>query len=662
MDAVFKKPPAVIGRFAVVKLWPKLKAAEDENVARLKITARSLGLECVEITSDGRALEAPHQVLSQGDLDFVIHLHFQTPKAYDVFSFVALWNPVQFYHDWGYRRYSRHLLTHDDFLSCSATGADDHAQRMIARDPTRVPPAFTMYHSLSEPIYEPTLGDRRIFYAGINWERLGKNKGRHQDLLRMLDPTGKVRIHGPVIFQGVNVWEGYKSYGGEIPFDGISIIREINRSGIALVLSSDAHKHSELMSNRLFESLVGGALVICDENPFARRHFGSTILYIDSALPTNQVFAAVMAHMQWIDSHPDKALDMARKAQEIFRQKFSLDKSLIEIYTGLADRRRMLQSLYAPVDSNQRVDLLMLMPEYDVEVLERHIASIKTQRHAGCRAVLLADKQDIDLHGPSISRQIEDSGVALDIRAITFHERRPNANTRRRIPFGRIFSELIEQVPPEAQFCIVAPDEKLLSEHIQSLSGALERNRDSEVAHADIIYRHLYEGEFYHELQQELDCLWNACNQPLGFGRFLFRRSAFADHIHSALRHVDARSVALMVATCRARFPSRRASIIADIQSSFNSALQLALPQELEVIRDYIPDLPAAAHMNGVATSAFSPEPTSLSLKKLSISDRQAIVVDLAHSLPLPSPLRKMLFKSYRFWLRRSKRSPAEGD
>ena len=345
MTDTFQLPVGMIGKFAVVKLWPNVKAAEDENVARLKVTAKSLGLECLEITPDGRLLEPPHAMLTQADVDFVIHLHFETPKTYDIFSFVALWNPLHFYHEWGYPRFSRHLLTHDDFLSCSSTWTDDHVRRMIAKDPTRDGPRFTMYHSLSEPIHEPTLGARKIFYAGINWERLGKKKGRHQDILRMLDPTGNLRIFGPRVFQGVNVWEGYKSYEGPIPFDGVSIMKEINQAGIALVLSSDAHKESELMSNRLFESLAGGAFIICDENPFARRFFGDCLLYIDASAPTEEVFDAVLKHVEWIKANPDDALKMARKAQRIFLERFSLDRSLTNIYTNLGERRRELAAM-----------------------------------------------------------------------------------------------------------------------------------------------------------------------------------------------------------------------------------------------------------------------------------------------------------------------------
>jgi hypothetical protein len=660
MDAVFTKPREMIGRFAVVKLWPKLKAAEDENVARLKVTAKALGLECVEITPDGRPLthlEGPP--LTQQDVDFVIHLHFETPKAYDIFSFVALWNPVQFYHDWGYRRYSRHLLTHDDFLSCSATWTDDHVRRMISHDPTRAGPALTMYHSLSEPIYEPTLGDRKIFYAGINWERLGKKKGRHQELLKMLDPTGVLRIHGPKIFQEVDVWEGYQSYAGPIPFDGVSIIQQINRAGIALVFSSDAHKQSELMSNRLFESLAGGALIICDENAFARRHFGDTILYVNASLPVEKVFAAVLKHVDWVQDHPDQALSMARQAQAIFRETFSLDRSLAAIYTGLAERRKYLEGLYTPSDPRRPVDLLFLMPDYSEAVLQRHLASVMTQRHAGCRAVLLVDRRDFELNGLRIRQRIEGTGADLRICPVAFREDDASGETCRRVLFGKVLSDAIDQLPSESWFGVIAPDEELFSEHAQLLAGELERHPESAMAHTDVVYRHLYQGEVYHHLQDELDLVTQEANRPLGFGRFLFRRSAFGEHLHSALPYVDSRAMSLLVAACPSRTRVRRASVVTDIQSSFNIGWELNNPMEMEVMRDYLPDLPRAKEVHATAAPAQANShvlaPTKLSLKKLSDADRKTMAVDLAHSLPMPSVLRKLLFGSYRVWLHRRK-------
>jgi len=653
MDQPFRKPQGLIGKFAIVKLWPKLKAAEDENVARLKVTAKSLGLECVEITPDGRLLQPPHTRLTQADVDFAIHLHFETPKAYDIFSFVALWNPVQFYFDWGYRRFSRHLLTHDDFLSCSATATDDHICRMIATDPQRVGPLFTMYHSLSEPILEPTLGDRKIFYAGINWERLGKKKGRHQELLKLLDTTSSLRIFGPKIFQGVDVWEGYQSYSGSIPFDGVSLIREINRSGIALVLSSDAHKDSELMSNRLFESLAGGAVVICDENPFAKRHFGNTLLYIDASAPTDEVFAAVQKRVKWINENPGPAMAMARDAQAIFRERFSLDRSLANIYMNLADRRASLERLYAPSNPKLDVILLMLMPQYDPAVLDRHIASAKAQRHAGCYVVILIDDAAYKQNAEAILKTVDRSGMQITVTAIPFFDRDAAGQVRKRLPLGQLIGHAITHAS-DYFLCVVAPDEELFAEHIQALAGALERDPAAAVAYSDIVYRHRSDGNLHHDLHEELDYISYATNRPLGYGRFLFRQSSFPQNIHCALRYVDVKAIALLVAAAPSRTASRRASIISDIQSSFNVDCQPNLQVEFEVMRDYCPSILAPARPTD-GMPAVELEPTTLSLSRLSDSNRTRIAVELAHSIPMPSLFNKIFFGGYRRWLRRKK-------
>ena len=59
--------------------------------------------------ADGSLLDAPTVRVSLENVDFVLHLHYDTPKLYDAFSFVALWNPLRFYHEWGYERTSRNL-------------------------------------------------------------------------------------------------------------------------------------------------------------------------------------------------------------------------------------------------------------------------------------------------------------------------------------------------------------------------------------------------------------------------------------------------------------------------------------------------------------------------------------------------------------------------
>src|SRR4051794_21664517 len=99
MSQKFSIPSGLCGRFAVVKLWPGIKTAEDECIARLKSAAMDLGIECMEIHADGRFIDHSEASVNKSNIDFVIHLHYDTPKLYDAFSLVALWNPIQFYHE-----------------------------------------------------------------------------------------------------------------------------------------------------------------------------------------------------------------------------------------------------------------------------------------------------------------------------------------------------------------------------------------------------------------------------------------------------------------------------------------------------------------------------------------------------------------------------------
>src|SRR5579883_1069105 len=408
------------GRFAVIKLWPNLKTAEDECIARLKNTAKCLGLECLEVDSFARLLAYPHTQLTQADVDFVLNLHFETPKRYDIFSFVALWNPLQFFHDWGYRRFTRHLLTHDDFLSCGSRWADDHIRRHLATDPMREPPQLHLYHSLSEPILPPTTGESKLFYAGINWERISNKPQRNGKLLSLLDKTGDLQIYGPKLFQGVEVWAGYKSYHGPVPFDGASMVRLIHKAGVSLVLSSEAHRESELMSSRLFESLAAGAVIICDDNPFARRHFGKALLYIDTSLDPQETYDQIQSHLIWIRSEPEQSKELARAAQEIFRKNFSLDGCLQKIYAELPARKERLEILRSPIVRDEKLSVIFLIPEFHPNVLEQHIASYTSQRNVSMHATFVMDELDFEIFGARVRARLDELSLPVTLEALTF--------------------------------------------------------------------------------------------------------------------------------------------------------------------------------------------------------------------------------------------------
>lgn len=567
MSQEFILPPGLVGRFAVVKLWPEIKTAEDECIARLKIAAAGIGIECIEIYSDGRLLEDPLKFITKSDVDFALHLHYDTPKLYDVFSFVALWNPIQFYHEWGYQRCSRNLLTHDDFVSCSSPAANDHVGRVLRRVSTHLPPLFNLYHSIAGIVHPPSLGDHKLFYAGINWEALGVGKSRHQDLLKNLDQTGALRIFGPTIFQGVKVWSGYASYVREIPFDGVSMIDEIARAGIALVLSSSAHKESELMSSRLFESIAAGALVICDENNFCRKFFGDALLYVDTRGPVEKTCRDILEYLAWAKTNPDRALEMIAKAQDIFRKKFTFDKNLKDLYLGLSDRKRTLLERQSPKSQPQiRVRLNLLLPEYSESILSGHISSVLAQEYENFSAVLVIDKTAASENQAHLKAALSELPAQIDLLEVDFFRYGPNRKIKARRRVGEVLAEILERTSEADAVVFVAPNEKIFSNHLRVLAGSLARNPEKNCAATAVILKHGQQP--IHSIHERIDFRHLNPFGPNGYARFIFRVSMLPKDLKLALPYLDRKALVVLAGEneiCQ-ELPS---TVVIDIENEF---------------------------------------------------------------------------------------------
>jgi len=602
MSEDFTLPEGAIGRFAVVKLWPEIKTAEDECIARLKLAAQAIGVECVEIYADGSLISSRHIKVSKDNVDFVIHLHYDTPKNYDAFSFVALWNPLKFYHEWGYNRCSRNLTTHDDFISCSSDAADDHVARMVRKTSTHLPGCFHLYHSTADVTHSPSLGDGKLFYAGINWEAISGGKSRHQEVLKRLDKTGLLRIYGPSLFQGVQVWAGYDSYVREVPFDGISMVDEIAKAGVALVLSSQAHKDSELMSNRLFESIAAGALIICDENPFARKFFGDSLLYIDSRSPVEQIFTDITNHLEWARTHPDQALAMIEKSQDIFRQKYTLIRNLSDLYNGLAERKRELLVRQNPPTSRPvKIQLNLLMPEYCEATLQAHINSVRVQEYQNFSPVLVVDKCLASEFRREIEAVLAVSPIAIELIEVDYFSFgiHPQIKNRRRL--GEVIQQLIEAASGADAFMVVAPNEVLFSNHLAVLAGALQRDPDVHCAATAAI---LVDGDSpIHSVHELIDFGHFDRKGPSGYGRFIFRMAAIPQDIGIALPYLNDRPLAVLVGNNR---------IDQQMPASITIRLEEGSPSctwneaaENEVIRDYSPGVFNVA-------SGFGPRPVAV--------------------------------------------------
>lgn len=532
-------PARLHKRFAIVKLWPKIKTAEDECIARIKAAARQLGIECIEVHANGRHIDDTTQSVNHSNVDFVLHLHYDTPKLYDAYSIVALWNPTRFYHEWGYHRTSRNLTTHDDFISCSADVADHHVARMIRHSGTHLPPKFKLYHTTPDIVHSPSLGDGKLFYVGINWEAIGGGKSRHQEVLKNLDGTGLLRIYGPEIFQNTRVWAGYKSYVKEIPFDGITMLDEIAKAGIALVLSSPAHKDSGLMSNRLFEGIAAGALIICDENPWAKTHFGDSLLYIDTRADVEQISLAIRQHIEWAQAHPKQALAKIEQAQQRFKTHYNLIRNLTDLYDGLVQRQQQLEQLQRPLADSLSVCSYLLLPEFSEELLQQHIQSIRAQTYANWTPILVTDTALTQDQQASLQHQ------GIFYQSLSFFEDIPAGKNPRHRPLGQIIQTLLQNTTQADAVHFVAPNEHLMSNHIAVLAGALQRRTDCHCAATAAI---MQRGDApIHDINELLDFGHVDPASPPGYGRFIFRIASLPADLHIALPYLRGRPLAALV-------------------------------------------------------------------------------------------------------------------
>lgn len=355
-------PSHVKRRIGVVKLWPEKSAAEHENIERIRIAAAKIGVDVVTIDRNGCLLDQPGKLVDSTLVDFVLNLHYETPKNYDAFSYAALWNPPDLYFLWGYETVYYHQISHEGFVSPGSTIAEDVIIRGRPREFARR--SFPILnHTLAEPIIRPQRrDDRRIFYCGINWERIGNRAGRHATLLEALDDADCIEIYGPEKIHGIAPWAGYRNYRGQLPFDGVSLVKAASRAGAVLVFSSDMHRRSGIMSNRLFEALASGALIIGDSHPFIATHFSDCVLTVDDSQPAKEQARQVISHLDWANGHPTEAADLAARAQQKFIERFRLDTQLEGLYAHflasqkdtairrrLAEDRELVSVLFAPL-------------------------------------------------------------------------------------------------------------------------------------------------------------------------------------------------------------------------------------------------------------------------------------------------------------------------
>ena len=410
-NTCFPLTPNGRGRIALINPWPSVQCAESEALIRIQDCGRAMGFDVVITDYQGFRLDenqVPTGVKYEGSaLDFAISFNHETPKLLDCFYYHTLWSPpeISLRLEYYTERLSKNLIMNDDYLSYWNGPMKSHIQSICMNKPRDLSHASSLTASFPKRvILKPDLSNPKIFYCGMNWELVDGNSVRHGNLFQRLDRTGVAEFYGPEsvsAWGGIRPWEGYRCYKGSIPFDGFSILKKINQCGICLALSSDVHRRSAAATNRVYEACAAGAIMISDNNEFVKHHFRDTVLYIDYNVNDPQdTYVQIMERYEWIVQHPKEAIAMAERAQQIFLEKFALDRQLQMIINRHGQRKEQIaKDLYAHSTEGKVLVAYILDTQYEPHIekyLGRITGNICNQIYSNIELVIAVDNMVFD--------------------------------------------------------------------------------------------------------------------------------------------------------------------------------------------------------------------------------------------------------------------------
>lgn len=530
-----KEAGSVAKTVGIIHTWPDLKNAEYEVLQRILLAAKNCGILVVVIDDNSTVLwSAPELNLVQGKplhrgvVDYVISLHYQSARLVDEYSYITLWNPIEFYHIFGYQKSIDNLSSHNDLISCASDIADAHGVNIMAgvgRSP--VMPLPHMFHTPAGPYLAPRTNDTStLFYIGINWERVGGQSGRFHETMMMLDEKGLLDIYGPEKIMGVAPWEGFASYRGELPFDGESIKYAINRSGICLALSSPSHKNAGIMSNRLFEGLAGGAAVIASPNALIDKFFSDVVYVVDDTHGEQVLGQQITETVRRIRGDPDEARRRTLKGQEILERHCSLERSL----------NRLRDETPARIAHHERTNLA----DAEVTVILSHrgtslkplrtwIDQLICQKRSRLYVHLLCDRTLATAEGDEIAALATRAVASITVHPIDFNPTGPvfDGPIPMRQRTGPVVGKILEKVNT-ATFAFLDTGDALFCEHFASLAKALENEKTASFAAAGMISEVIdTSGALKRSIHSARFIDFNSIllvNGERQIGRFLFRR------------------------------------------------------------------------------------------------------------------------------------------
>lgn len=348
---------------------------EMEICRRIEVAAQNIGVQCYFIGPNGIALQNGKHI-SELNVDFVLEFDPAYHCLFDNFIYHLLWfvpGLVSNQHAIPYRIFSDNCDDHLAFPSNVALNFYDHCYDTV--NPVYLFPSVPRNYVLRpKPRSGSGEGKFRAFYAGIN---VDSKTVRHAKVFEYLDKHHLVDLYGPKEINGKKNWVGFSSYRGEIAFDGHSIMDAANKAGVTLALHHKVHASFSMPTNRIFEGLAAGTLVITDRMHFIEQEFGDTVFMLDSTLTQEEKAHRIHKIIDWANRNPEAATEKILAAQKIFMEKFELSTVIQKLCSQHSDRRQFL--LEKSVSRCENKVVTVILEVYDDKALEKQIQNIFNQ-------------------------------------------------------------------------------------------------------------------------------------------------------------------------------------------------------------------------------------------------------------------------------------------
>lgn len=362
-------------------LNPYEAVAETESCQRIILAAKALGYEATECRRSSE--------VNRLKPDFVLSISHQDAKltrfpTYGVITAPTAWLSTP--------RFLRNLLTYDGYLTVS-----DKVGRYI-RDllfsVQKVAEVEFYANTYPRTDFHPlSIVTPKLAYFGTNWDG-----PRYGQLFMSLSTRPYMEIYGPA-----DKWRhvDQSAVKGSVPFDGVaSCLSVYSRAGVGLCIHRQEFSDDALPNNRIFEICAAGAVVISDNNAFVERHFGDSVLYVDTTKTPQEMVQQIDAHMRWIRDNPGKANEMASRAHDVFVKNLSLEGLLGNVVS--LHKKTIARKHYIPVDAlpyhnNPTVGIIVRAGGRPISMVQRALNSIRSQSYRNLKVFLILYKAIADL-------------------------------------------------------------------------------------------------------------------------------------------------------------------------------------------------------------------------------------------------------------------------